>query len=114
MDALPQNNLWLVMPAYVTLVTSCTQAHDTSIGLVLFLAALDISIVSTALPTIAEDLNATPSEYSWVGTVRPVTSALPPSVSTPNAPELTPLPVLPPRLDDHDPAQRTCIRYHRP
>ncbi|KAK1923520.1 major facilitator superfamily domain-containing protein [Papiliotrema laurentii] len=53
MDALPQNNLWLVMPA---------------IGLVLFLAALDISIVSTALPTIAEDLNATPSEYSWVGT----------------------------------------------
>ncbi len=42
---------------------------DDSIGLVLFLAALDISIVSTALPTIAEELNATPSEFSWVGTV---------------------------------------------
>ena len=24
-------------------------------------------IVATALPTIAEDLNASPSEYSWVG-----------------------------------------------
>ncbi|OCF41988.1 hypothetical protein I317_04180 [Kwoniella heveanensis CBS 569] len=38
------------------------------IGLVLFLAALDQTIVATALPTIAEDLHSTPSQYSWVGT----------------------------------------------
>ncbi|WWC65962.1 uncharacterized protein I303_108584 [Kwoniella dejecticola CBS 10117] len=50
---LPNNNLKLVMPA---------------IGLVLFLSALDQTIVATALPTIAEDLKASPSEYSWVGT----------------------------------------------
>ncbi|WVW86801.1 hypothetical protein I302_108856 [Kwoniella bestiolae CBS 10118] len=50
---LPKNNLKLVMPA---------------IGLVLFLSALDQTIVATALPTIAEDLHASPSEYSWVGT----------------------------------------------
>ncbi|WVQ79303.1 hypothetical protein IAT38_001400 [Cryptococcus sp. DSM 104549] len=50
---LPKNNLALVMPA---------------IGLVLFLAALDQTIVATALPTIAEDLKSSPSEYSWVGT----------------------------------------------
>ncbi|WVF68426.1 hypothetical protein IAT40_003191 [Kwoniella sp. CBS 6097] len=50
---IPENNLALVMPA---------------IGLVLFLAALDQTIVATALPTIAEDLHSTPSQYSWVGT----------------------------------------------
>ncbi|WWC73552.1 uncharacterized protein I206_107524 [Kwoniella pini CBS 10737] len=50
---LPKNNLKLVMPA---------------IGLVLFLSALDQTIVATALPTIAEDLGASPSQYSWVGT----------------------------------------------
>ncbi|KGB77960.2 hypothetical protein CNBG_4047 [Cryptococcus deuterogattii R265] len=49
----PKNNLALVMPA---------------LGLVLFLAALDQTIIATALPTIAEDLNSSPSEYSWVGT----------------------------------------------
>jgi len=32
----------------------------------LLLAALDSTIVSTALPTIARDLNATQSQYSWV------------------------------------------------
>ncbi|CAD6564136.1 MAG: hypothetical protein TREMPRED_003874 [Tremellales sp. Tagirdzhanova-0007] len=53
MDELPNNNLMLVMPA---------------IGLVLFLAALDMSIVATALPTIADELHATPSQYAWVGT----------------------------------------------
>ncbi|ORY34911.1 major facilitator superfamily domain-containing protein [Naematelia encephala] len=53
MDDIPKNNLLLVFPA---------------IGLVLFLAALDQTIVATALPTIAKELNATPSEYSWVGT----------------------------------------------
>ncbi|EIW71642.1 hypothetical protein TREMEDRAFT_67877 [Tremella mesenterica DSM 1558] len=53
MDEIPHNNLLLVMPA---------------IGLVLFLGALDQTIVATALPTIAQDLHATPSEYQWVGT----------------------------------------------
>ncbi|KAK8864562.1 hypothetical protein IAR55_001812 [Kwoniella newhampshirensis] len=38
-----------------------------AIGLVLFLSALDGTIVSTALPTISERLNLTPAEYSWVG-----------------------------------------------
>ncbi|KAL1410581.1 hypothetical protein Q8F55_004594 [Vanrija albida] len=38
---LPQNNMWIVMPAW---------------------------IIATALPTIAGDLDATPSQYSWVGT----------------------------------------------
>ncbi|ORY34557.1 major facilitator superfamily domain-containing protein [Naematelia encephala] len=50
---IPKNNLAIVMPA---------------IGLVAFIASLDQSIVSTALPTIATELNASPSQYSWVGT----------------------------------------------
>ncbi|WVQ75072.1 hypothetical protein IAR50_004681 [Cryptococcus sp. DSM 104548] len=58
---LPQNNLKLVMP---------------SLALVMFLAALDQTIVATALPTIAEDLNASPSEYSWVGTSYMLASTL--------------------------------------
>ncbi|WWD20193.1 hypothetical protein CI109_104669 [Kwoniella shandongensis] len=61
MPDLPKNNLKIVMPA---------------IGLVLFLAALDQTIVSTALPTIAQDLNSSPSEYSWVGTSYLLASSL--------------------------------------
>ncbi|WOO79005.1 putative transporterc [Vanrija pseudolonga] len=45
--------MWIVMPA---------------LGLVAFIAALDQTIIATALPTIAGDLHATPSQYSWVGT----------------------------------------------
>lgn len=52
LDTTPKNNLALVMP---------------SIGLVLFLAALDQTVVATALPTIATELSATPSDYSWIG-----------------------------------------------
>ncbi|OWT39397.1 hypothetical protein C362_02992 [Cryptococcus neoformans Bt1] len=58
---LPKNNLALVMPA---------------LGLVIFLAALDQTIVATALPTIAEDLNTSPSEYSWVGTAYMLSSTV--------------------------------------
>lgn len=58
---MPKNNLALVMPA---------------LGLVLFLAALDQTIVATALPTIAEDLNSSPSEYSWVGTAYMLSSTV--------------------------------------
>lgn len=50
---IPENNLWIVMP---------------SLGLVCFISALDASIISTALPTIAEEFNASPSEYSWIVT----------------------------------------------
>ncbi|OCF57159.1 hypothetical protein L486_04614 [Kwoniella mangroviensis CBS 10435] len=50
---MPKNNLWIVMP---------------SIGLIGFISALDQSIISTALPTIAAEFNTTPSEYSWIGT----------------------------------------------
>ncbi|WWC61572.1 uncharacterized protein I303_104156 [Kwoniella dejecticola CBS 10117] len=50
---IPKNNLWIVMP---------------TVGLVGFIAALDQSIVSTALPTIAAEFNTTPSQYSWIGT----------------------------------------------
>jgi len=53
MDDIPKNNMFLVMPA---------------IGLVLFLAALDQTIVATALPVIVEHFNGTPSDYAWVGT----------------------------------------------
>lgn len=49
----PKNNLWIVMP---------------SLGLVAFISALDASIISTAMPTIAAEFNASPSEYSWVVT----------------------------------------------
>lgn len=52
-DAIPENNMWLVAP---------------SLMLVLFLAALDNTIVTTALPTISSQFDATPSEYSWTGT----------------------------------------------
>ncbi|WWC70488.1 uncharacterized protein I206_104439 [Kwoniella pini CBS 10737] len=50
---IPKNNLWIVMP---------------TVGLVGFIAALDQSIVSTALPTIAAEFDTTPSQYSWIGT----------------------------------------------
>lgn len=32
-----------------------------------FLAALDMTIITTALPTIATAFNASPSDYSWIG-----------------------------------------------
>ncbi|KAH9904304.1 major facilitator superfamily transporter [Xylariomycetidae sp. FL2044] len=38
-----------------------------SLCLALFLSALDITIVATALPTIAHTLGATAAEYAWVG-----------------------------------------------
>ncbi|KAF3390501.1 hypothetical protein F1880_009248 [Penicillium rolfsii] len=38
----------------------------TALCLALFLAALDMTIVSTALPTIAADFNASESGYSWI------------------------------------------------
>ena len=38
-----------------------------SLCLTLFLSALDITIVATALPTIASTLNATAAQYAWVG-----------------------------------------------
>ncbi|PWN54306.1 MFS general substrate transporter [Violaceomyces palustris] len=50
---IPKNNFALVMPG---------------IMLVVFLAALDQTIVSTSLPTISERLHGGPSSYSWVGT----------------------------------------------
>ncbi|WRT66093.1 uncharacterized protein IL334_003046 [Kwoniella shivajii] len=50
---IPKNNLWIVIP---------------TIGLIGFISALDQSIVSTALPTIAADFNTSPSEYSWIST----------------------------------------------
>lgn len=61
LEALPKNNLALVMP---------------SIGLVLFLAALDQTVVATALPTIAAELSASPSDYSWVGSSYPLATTL--------------------------------------
>ncbi|KAK8046951.1 hypothetical protein PG996_015015 [Apiospora saccharicola] len=38
-----------------------------SLCLALFLAALDITIVATALPTITRELGANAGEYSWIG-----------------------------------------------
>jgi MFS family permease len=37
-----------------------------SLSLVVFLAALDQSIIATALPVIAEDLEASSTTYAWV------------------------------------------------
>ncbi|WVN85117.1 uncharacterized protein L203_100259 [Cryptococcus depauperatus CBS 7841] len=50
---IPKNNLFIVMSA---------------LALITFVSALDQSIVATALPTIAEEFNTSPSEYSWIGT----------------------------------------------
>ncbi|WVQ80702.1 hypothetical protein IAT38_002807 [Cryptococcus sp. DSM 104549] len=50
---IPKNNLWIVMSA---------------LGLIGFVAALDQTIVATALPTIADEFHTTPSQYSWIGT----------------------------------------------
>lgn len=52
-ETIPVNKMMVVMP---------------SICLVLFLAALDQTIIATSLPTIASEFNATPSQYQWVGT----------------------------------------------
>ncbi|ORX37282.1 major facilitator superfamily domain-containing protein [Kockovaella imperatae] len=49
----PENNLIVVMIA---------------LNLISFISALDQSILATALPTIAGELNASHSEYSWIGT----------------------------------------------
>jgi MFS family permease len=38
-----------------------------SLCLALFLSALDVTIVATALPTIARQLNANAAEYAWIG-----------------------------------------------
>lgn len=43
--------------------------------LALFLAALDITIITTALPTIAQHFNATSSDYTWVGSAYLLASA---------------------------------------
>lgn len=49
---LPHNNMYIVMPGLM---------------LVIFLAALDQTIVSTALPAISEKLSGDAGQYSWVG-----------------------------------------------
>ena len=50
---IPNNNLYIVLPGLM---------------LAVFLAALDQTIVSTALPTIVADLQSGPAGYSWTGT----------------------------------------------
>lgn len=49
---LPKNNLWVVF---------------TGLMLTVFLAAMDQTIVSTALPTISANLHGGSSGYSWIG-----------------------------------------------
>ncbi|CAG7851758.1 Uncharacterized MFS-type transporter C1399.02 [Serendipita indica DSM 11827] len=56
---IPHNNLLLVFPGFI---------------LTVFLAALDQTIVATALPRIVADLNGA-SGYAWVGTAYLLTSA---------------------------------------
>ncbi len=38
-----------------------------SLCLALFLSALDITIVATALPTMAQHFHASSAEYAWIG-----------------------------------------------
>ncbi|KAL7418301.1 hypothetical protein Q5752_006757 [Cryptotrichosporon argae] len=52
-QTVPKNNLWIVIPA---------------LGLVAFISSLDQTIIATALPTMATDLDISASQYSWVGT----------------------------------------------
>ncbi|KAL7411710.1 major facilitator superfamily domain-containing protein [Mrakia frigida] len=49
---LPKNKMYLVI---------------TALALTTFLAAVDSTIITTALPTISADLKGTGSDYSWVG-----------------------------------------------
>lgn len=54
----------------------------TALSLTMFLAALDQTIVTTALPTITADLKGNSSDYAWVGTAYMlVASSLTPLVS---------------------------------
>ncbi|KAI5306902.1 hypothetical protein KEM56_006514 [Ascosphaera pollenicola] len=46
-----------------------------SLALATFLAALDMTIVTTALPTIVEHFNASESDYSWIGSAYLLASA---------------------------------------
>jgi hypothetical protein len=39
----------------------------TSLCMALFLAALDVTIITTALPTIAQHFNAKAADYTWIG-----------------------------------------------
>ncbi|KDE08593.1 hypothetical protein MVLG_01057 [Microbotryum lychnidis-dioicae p1A1 Lamole] len=55
----PKNNLWIVFPGLM---------------LTVFLAALDQTIVSTALPTISRELGGSSRAYAWVGTAYFLTS----------------------------------------
>ncbi|KAI5287610.1 hypothetical protein KEM52_001508 [Ascosphaera acerosa] len=46
-----------------------------SLGMAVFLAALDMTIVTTALPTIVQDLEAAESSYTWIGSAYLLASA---------------------------------------
>ncbi|EJD36911.1 MFS general substrate transporter [Auricularia subglabra TFB-10046 SS5] len=66
---LPHNNLKIIVPAYAP---SCADSWQDSIQL--FLAALDQTIVATALPTIVNDIGGD-TGYSWVGSAYLLMSA---------------------------------------
>jgi hypothetical protein len=68
---LPHNKCVLFIPY---LCASCSQWFNSSMPLVMtglaitmFLASLDNTIVTTALPTITAELHGTASDYSWTG-----------------------------------------------
>jgi MFS family permease len=46
-----------------------------SLCMALFLAALDITIITTALPTVAAHLKATAADYTWIGSAYTVACA---------------------------------------
>ena len=70
MQELPDNNLWLVMPAMgmVQFISSLDNTVRT-IVMTVFGRADPVQILATALPTIAGEFKASASDYSWVGTV---------------------------------------------
>ncbi|KAG8899630.1 hypothetical protein FRB99_006526, partial [Tulasnella sp. 403] len=65
-QTIPHNNLWIVFPASYTITILASRAIANTGVTIVFLAALDQTIIGTALPTIVRNLGSS-SGYSWIG-----------------------------------------------
>lgn len=67
-DELPRDQQAIGMERSAALMSSSrTVIVMLSLSLALFLSALDITIIATALPTIATHFEASSADYAWVG-----------------------------------------------